>query len=148
VRRGELSLELKRVFLVPRARTYEFFFDPSPLAKWWGPRGFSIASIDFAPRVRATYRIEMQPPEGDAFHLTGRFRDVDVPSRLAFSFNWEPADPDDLETVAELSFQALDDSTEVALTQGVFKTEERRAVHHQGWTESFEKLGELISQQR
>jgi uncharacterized protein YndB with AHSA1/START domain len=127
---------------------YELFVDPVRLARWWGPRGFSVPSIDFAPRVGATYRIEMQPPEGDAFDLTGRFRDVDAPSRLAFSFNWEPADQDDLETLAELSFRALGNSTEVVLTQGVFKTDERLALHRQGWTESFEKLGELVSQRR
>jgi uncharacterized protein YndB with AHSA1/START domain len=127
---------------------YEFFVDPALFAKWWGPEGFSIASINFAPRVGATYRIEMQPPEGEAFDLSGRFRDVDAPSRLAFSFNYEPPDPDDLETMVELSFRALDDSTEVVMTHGVFKTDERWALHRQGWAESFEKLGELVSQQR
>ena len=90
----------------------------------------------------------MQPPQGDSFDLTGRFRHVDAPSRLAFSFNWKPADPDDLETVADLSLRALGDSTEVVLTQGVFKTDERRALHRQGWAESFEKLGELVVQRR
>jgi uncharacterized protein YndB with AHSA1/START domain len=127
---------------------YEFFVDPALFAKWWGPEGFSIASINFAPRVGATYRIEMQPPEGEAFDLSGRFRDVDAPSRLAFSFNYEHPDPDDLETMMELSFRALDDSTEVVMTHGVFKTDERWALHRQGWAESFEKLGELVSQQR
>ena len=125
---------------------YEFFTDPERLAKWWGPRGFSIPSLDFAPRVSATYRIEMQPPDGDSFHLKGRFHDVDPPSRLAFSFNWDPADPDDVETLAELSFRAIDDSTELVLTQGAFKTDERLALHRDGWAESFEKLDELVHQ--
>jgi uncharacterized protein YndB with AHSA1/START domain len=28
--------------------------------------------------------------------------------------------------------------------QGAFKTEARRALHRDGWTESFDKLGELV----
>ena len=71
-----------------------------------GPQGFSIPSIDFTPDVGATYRIEMQPPEGQAFALTGTFRRVD-PSHRAFSFEWQPADPDDQETLAQLSFGAM-----------------------------------------
>jgi uncharacterized protein YndB with AHSA1/START domain len=137
---------MTRTLRAPPERVYQFFADASLLAKWWGPRGFSIPSIDFAPRVGATYRIEMQPPEGEAFHLSGKFREVDPPSRLAFSFEWEPPDPDDQETVAQLSFQPVDDSTEIVFVQAPFKTEARRALHHDGWTESFDKLGELVAQ--
>jgi hypothetical protein len=33
----------------------------------------------------------------------------------------------------------------VNFTQGVFATMQRRALHEQGWTESFERLQELLS---
>jgi hypothetical protein len=39
----------------------------------------------------------------------------------------------------------MDGSTEVSFTQGVFATEARRALHEQGWTESLERLQELLS---
>jgi uncharacterized protein YndB with AHSA1/START domain len=58
---------------------------------------------------------------------------------------WEPPDPDDRETVVTLAFHKVDGSTEVDFTQGVFATEQRRALHEQGWTESFERLQELLS---
>jgi uncharacterized protein YndB with AHSA1/START domain len=148
VRPDRLSLEMTREFPARRARVFEFFADAARLTKWWGPSGFSIPSVDFTPRVGATYRIEMQPPEGEAFQLTGTFRELDAPSQLAFSFEWEPADPDDQETVAQLSFQVVDDSTKVHLVQGPFRTDARRALHRDGWTESFDKLGRLVAEQR
>jgi activator of Hsp90 ATPase-like protein len=58
---------------------------------------------------------------------------------------WEPPDPDDRETVVTLSFHDVDRSTQVGFTQGVFAIEERRALHEQGWRESFERLQELVS---
>ena len=139
-----LSLELTRLFPAPRTRVFEYFAGAALLAEWWGPRGFSIPRIDFVPRVGGTYRIEMQPPDGDAFQLTGTFREVDSPSRLAFTFEWEPADSDDVETVAQLAFEVTDDSTRVRLRQGPFKTDARRALHRDGWTESLDKLAELM----
>ena len=106
------------------------FTDPSELAKWWGPEGFTIPSLELPGSRRETAtRIEMQPPTGDPFHLTGEFREVDPPRRLAYTFVWEPPDPDDVETLVELSFRDLGDSTEVALAQGPFKTEARRGLH-------------------
>ena len=58
---------------------------------------------------------------------------------------WEPPAPDDVETVVVLSFSDLGESTEVAYTQGPFKTDARREFHRGGWTESFDKLERLIS---
>jgi uncharacterized protein YndB with AHSA1/START domain len=101
--------------------------------------------LEFDARVGESYRIEMQPPEGDPFYLTGEFGEVDPPARLAFTFIWEDPDPDDVETVARLSFRDLGESTEVALTQGPLKTEARRALHQDGWTDSFDKLERLCA---
>jgi len=140
------SLELTRLFPASRAFVFEFFADAAQLARWWGPRGFSIPTINFVPRVGETYRIEMQPPKGDAFELRGTFREVDIPSRLAFTFEWEPADPDDQETVARLALEASDGSTRLQLRQGPFKTEARCALHRDGWTESLDKFAELVAE--
>jgi uncharacterized protein YndB with AHSA1/START domain len=117
---------------------------PAELARWWGPDGFTIPSLEFSPRVGGSYRIEMQPPEGDPFYLTGEFREVDPPARLAYTFAWEEPDPDDVETLVELSLRDLGESTEVVLTQRAFKTEARRELHRQGWTDSFDKLEKLL----
>jgi uncharacterized protein YndB with AHSA1/START domain len=140
-----LWFEITRMFSTPRTRVFESFADATQLKRWWGPRGFSIPNIDYVPRVGARYRIRMQPPAGEAFDLTGIFRDVDAPSSLAFTFEWEPADPDDQETVAEVSFGVSDDGTEVHVRQGPFRTEARRQLHRDGWTESLEKLGEVLA---
>jgi len=49
---------------------------------------------------------------------------VDPPTRLAYSFVWE---------------------AQVALRQDPFKTDARRALHRDGWTDSFDKLERQIS---
>ncbi len=142
---GELAIEMRRVLPSEPSVVFAALSEPSELAKWFGPQGFTIPSLDFVPRVGETYRIEMQPPDGDPFYLTGQFREVDSPGRLAYTFVWEDPDPDDVETLVALSLRDLGGSTEVDFTQGAFKTEERRALHRDGWTDSFDKLERLIS---
>ena len=145
-RSGELTLEIERVVSAARSVVFGAFSAPDELARWWGPEGFTVPSLAFNPRVGDSYRIEMQPPKGDPFYLTGEFREVDPPARLAYTFIWEPPNPDDVETLVELSFRDLGESTEVLLAQGPFKTEPRRELHHNGWTESLDKLERLLSQ--
>jgi len=54
-------------------------------------------------------------------------------------------DPDDVETLAALAFRDVGQATEVSLTQGPFKTEARRLLHRNGWSDSFDKLERLMS---
>jgi uncharacterized protein YndB with AHSA1/START domain len=145
VQPDELALRMKRVVWAPASAVFRACTEPEELAKWWGPRGFTTPAIEIDLRVGGRYRFAMQPPEGDLFHLTGEFREVDPPSSLVYTFVWEPPDPNDRETVVTLLFRDVDGSTEVDFTQGMFTTEERRALHEQGWTESFERLQELVS---
>ena len=120
----ELTLELRRGLPAAPSTVFAAFTDADELAKWWGPNGFTTPSLEFDPRVGESYRIEMMPPEGDRFYLTGEFREVDPPVRLGFTFVWEQPDPDDLETQVDLRFRDLGKSTEVTMTQRPFKTED------------------------
>jgi uncharacterized protein YndB with AHSA1/START domain len=146
-RSDDLTLELKRIVVAAPSVVFAAFSDGRELARWWGPKGFTTPSIEFDPRVGGIYRIEMQPPAGERFYLTGVFLEVDPPARLAYTFVWEEPDPDDVENRVDLSFWDLGDSTEVVLMQGPFKTPERRSLHCDGWTEAFDKLERLVSPQ-
>jgi uncharacterized protein YndB with AHSA1/START domain len=119
--------------------------EPDELARWWGPHGFTTSTVEFDARVGGGYRFAMQPPEGEPFHLAGEFREVDAPARLAYTFNWEPPDPDDQETLATLVLEDRGESTELELTMRTFATEERKALHEGGWTESLERLEALLT---
>lgn len=56
-----------------------------------------------APRTRV---------DGDLFYLSGEFREVNSPARLAYTFRWDPLDPDDRETVVTLALKDLGEATE------------------------------------
>jgi uncharacterized protein YndB with AHSA1/START domain len=141
----EHVLELRRVLPARRPVVFAAFRDTTQLAQWWGPAGFTVPSVDWSTITGEAYRIDMQPPEGDSFFLHGVFRTVHPPARLSFTFAWEPPDPDDVETLADVSFEDRGETTEVSLWQGEFRTEERLALHRDGWSESFDKLERLLS---
>jgi uncharacterized protein YndB with AHSA1/START domain len=141
-----LVLRLKLILPARRSVVYGALGDPGELAKWWGPRGFTAPSVEFDPRVGGSFRIAMQPPDGDLFYLSGEFREVDPPARLSYTFRWDPPDPSDRQTVVTLSLQDRGEQSEVLLTQGEFATEERLALHEEGWIESFARLEQVLGE--
>jgi uncharacterized protein YndB with AHSA1/START domain len=142
-----LVLRLKRILPAPRPAVYRAMSDPGELAKWWGPRGFTSPSVEFDPRVGGSYRIAMQPPDGDLFYLSGEFREVDPPAGLAYTFRWDPPSPDDRQTVVTLSLRDRGERTEVLLIQRGFATDERLALHEGGWSDSFGRLEQMLRPQ-
>jgi uncharacterized protein YndB with AHSA1/START domain len=87
----------------------------------------------------------MQPPEGDLFYLSGEFRAVEAPARLVYTFRWEDPDPEDRETLVTMSLRDVNDMTELDLVHEGFATERRRALHDGGWTDSLDRLEQLLS---
>lgn len=144
---GGLLLQLNCSLDAPGDRIFSMLTEPVELAKWWGPRGFTTPEIELDLRVGGAFRFSMKPPDGALFHLSGEFLEIRRPSRLVYTFAWEEPTPDDRDTVVTLSLEALGDATdatEVSLSQGLFATEERLALHRSGWTDGFERLREVV----
>jgi uncharacterized protein YndB with AHSA1/START domain len=110
-----------------------------------GARGIHLSEVIFDVRVGGAYRIAMQPPEGELFHLVGEYVEVSPPSRLAYTFRWEPPDPDDQETLARLTLRERGGATEIELTHGPFATEARRDLHEAGWSDTLARLARHLT---
>lgn len=140
-----LRLHLEKVLPAAPRRVFDACVQPSRLAEWWGPAGFSAPEITLDVRRGGAYRITMQPPDGGAFHLRGEFRRVDPPRHLEYTFEWEEPDPDDRQTVVELSFLDHPDGTKLVLDHGPFATEARHALHEAGWSDALERLEQTLA---
>jgi uncharacterized protein YndB with AHSA1/START domain len=144
-REGGFVLEQARVFEAPAEQIFGLFTQPTELARWWGPHGFTTPEIHIDVRVGGSLRLTMQPPDGEPFHLSGEFLEIESPSRLTFTFRWDEPVPDDRETVVALTLDSRGARTTVlTLTQGEFATEERLELHRSGWADSFEKLDAIL----
>jgi uncharacterized protein YndB with AHSA1/START domain len=138
-------LQLQRMLGMPPERVFAAFVDAEQLRHWWGPAGFTVPRLQFDAVEGADYRITMQSPDGDVFHIRGAFRTVDSPRRLIYTFIYEEPDPDDQETLVTLTFEPTGPGTRVILDQGPFKTLARLELHRAGWTDTFERLEQSLA---
>jgi uncharacterized protein YndB with AHSA1/START domain len=144
--RSELDAAPREDLEASPERVFGACVDVDELARWWGPAGFTTLAVEIDARKGGRYRITMQPPSGDAFHLRGAFRAVDPPHHLAYTFEWEEPDVDDQETLVTLTFaEAANGGTRLVLDQGQFRTEARYELHRDGWIETLARLEDALA---
>jgi len=73
-----------RVFDAPRERVFRAFSDPSRLAAWWGPDGFTNTIDEFDLRLGGIWRVTMHGPNGVDYHNESVFLEVDAPRRIVY----------------------------------------------------------------
>jgi len=143
---GERELVIKRVFAAPRELVFKAWTDPEQLKQWSAPRGFTIPVSEGELRPGGKWRASMRKPDGTDLWLGGVYREIVEPERLVFTHAWdtEQGQPGH-ETVVTVTFVERDGKTEMTFKQSGFKSVESRDGHEGGWTESFDRLEELVS---
>jgi uncharacterized protein YndB with AHSA1/START domain len=73
-----------RSFDAPRERVFEAFCDPSLLARWWGPKGFTNTIHELDVRRGGNWRSVLHAPDGRDFANQSVFVEVVRPERIVF----------------------------------------------------------------
>ncbi|MGV3772963.1 MAG: SRPBCC domain-containing protein [Verrucomicrobiales bacterium] len=77
-----LQITSVRVFAVPREKLFGMFTNPSLLARWWGPKGFSNTFHEFDFRPGGKWRFVMHAPNGAEYPIDNRFMEVVEPEKI------------------------------------------------------------------
>jgi uncharacterized protein YndB with AHSA1/START domain len=140
-----------RVLDAPRQLVWNAWTQPAQLARWWGPRGFTIPldtiSIDLRPggRLRATM---VADADGTRYPVDMVFREVVAPQRLVLAWGdpQRPVPPEGA-GVATVTFTELGGKTEVVFHQASSNTNEGHANAEAGWDQALERLAEYLAKE-
>ena len=141
----EWTLQLETALPSTPERVFAAFLDPVGIAEWFGPAGYRASSVEIDARDGGRYRITMQPPEGDVFHIGGQFHEIEPPHCLVYSFVYEEPGADDRETVVTVTFEPDGEGTRLVLDQRTFETEDRLELHRAGWADTLERLAQALA---
>jgi uncharacterized protein YndB with AHSA1/START domain len=81
---SEREVVSTRTFDAPRERVFEAFRDPSRLARWWGPKGFTSTIHELDMRPGGAWRFSMRGPDGVLYPNESVFLEVVEPERIVF----------------------------------------------------------------
>jgi glutathione S-transferase len=138
------SLEVSRWFDVAPETLFDAWLDES-WGEWLAPRAVFCTSSIVNPRVGGRYSVIMRMPDGRDVIISGTYREIARPSRLAFTW---AADFHPGGTLITITFRPKNGGTELILKQEGFISEELRDRHRQGWSGmngSFDKLARFLA---
>jgi uncharacterized protein YndB with AHSA1/START domain len=76
-----------RVFDAPRALVFEAWSRPEHLARWWGPRGFTITTHEHDFRPGGVWRLTMHGPDGTDYANRHVFEEIVPNERIVHRHN-------------------------------------------------------------
>ncbi len=75
---------ISRVLNAPRHLVFQAWTEAEHLARWWGPKDFSIKLIHLDLRPGGLFRYSMTPPDGEEMWGKFMYREIVVPERIVF----------------------------------------------------------------
>ena len=140
----ETTLQIKRTFLAARDKVFRAWTDPTELARWFAPSAdYSTVVPELDLRVGGAYRLEMHHKDGNVHRVSGTYREIKPPEKLAFTWRWEQ-EPNAQESLVTVEFHDRGDSTEIVLTHEQLPNSEQRDKHSQGWNGCLEQLSKFL----
>jgi len=151
------DLTVTRIFDAPRELIWKAWTNPRLLMRWWGPKHFTapVSKIDL--RVGGRYLHCMRSPAGKNYWSTGAYREIVPLERLALtdSFadekgnvvpaaHYEMAGDWPLELLVTITLEERGGKTTLMLRHEGIPTEDMRDLTYAGWSESFDKLAEIL----
>jgi uncharacterized protein YndB with AHSA1/START domain len=138
------TLRLSRTFAASPERVFRAWTEPEALRRWLSPGTHETAGAEVDLRVGGTYRVAMRRlADGVTKYVTGTYREIRAPERLAFTWRWED-EPSDGETLVTVELRDLGGATEMVLTHERFASEASRDGHAGGWAGCLDKLATAL----
>jgi uncharacterized protein YndB with AHSA1/START domain len=143
---SETTLRLERLIAAPPETLFALWTEPAQLMRWWAPDGYqtSVDALDAQPGGR--WRTTLHRAGSPALALSGVYRIVEPPTRLAFSWAWEDASAvRGHETDVMVTFEAVPGGTRLVLLQARFESLQARDGHDNGWSGCFDRLTMIVA---
>jgi uncharacterized protein YndB with AHSA1/START domain len=141
---NETTLRLERLIPAPPELLFALWTEPAELVRWWAPEGYeaSVHALDTRPGGR--WRTVLRRSDSSARAMSGVYRIVEPPHRLAFTWAWEDeSGVRGHETEVTVNFEAAPGGTRLVLLQQRFESRQARDRHDAGWSSSFERLAQI-----
>jgi uncharacterized protein YndB with AHSA1/START domain len=139
------ALVLERVFDAPPEIVFAAWSDPAHVKAWWHPAGYTTPVFEMDFRVGGSFRYCIRKDGRDGW-ARGTYREIEAPSRIAFTFQWQSGDAgQDAETLVTVTFEPRGERTLLTFRQEPFDSDARRHSHGQGWAQVLESFATFVA---
>jgi uncharacterized protein YndB with AHSA1/START domain len=148
---SDREIKITRFFDAPRELVFRAWSDPAQLCKWWGPRGFTIATKSMDVRTGGAWVFDMRGPDGTIYPNRIVYTEIVPERKVAYEHTGEGETADAIFT-AEISFEDEGRGTRVTMhsifpSAAACNTVVEKYGAIEGGIETLERLADIVSQQ-
>jgi uncharacterized protein YndB with AHSA1/START domain len=138
-----MNLVVSRIIDASAERLFKAWTEPEQLRQWWGPESVICIEAEVDLRVGGRYQLGNQFADGTVVWISGKFKVVEAPHTLAYTWR---IGTDPAEELVTVSFRATnDEQTEVTVVHERIPDKGTRDRHEQGWFGCLEKLSSFLT---
>lgn len=78
------EIRIIRIYDAPVEAVWDAWTDPEQVAKWWGPRGFTLTTHSKDLRVGGHWHYTMHGPDGTDYVNTTKYFEVEPQKKLVY----------------------------------------------------------------
>jgi uncharacterized protein YndB with AHSA1/START domain len=108
------------------------------LARWWGPKGFTLPLCEIDFRTGGAFRMVMRGPDGEDGPIHGNYVEIIPNERIVFSAVIENAPG--VEVLTTVTFVEEGGKTRLTVRQSIPAQAEAARGQTEGWNDTLERL--------
>jgi len=144
------ELYLTRIYDAPVKTVWEAWTDVNQVAKWWGPRGFTLTTHSKDLRVGGHWNYTMHGPDGVNYPNNTVYYEVEKYKRLVYDHGGNADQPPMFRVTVEFS-EIKGNKTKMEMTMG-FKTAEiaketKKFIKQANGDSTWDRLAEYLDQE-
>lgn len=140
---ADRSMVVTRVFDAPVKLVFDAWSRPEMLARWWGPKHFTLPVCEVDFRVGGSYRMAMQDPGGTQYPFHGKYLEIVPNERIVF--NAVIAEMPGNDVVTTVTFVEENGKTRMTVRQDIPAMAQAARGQREGWSGSLEKLAVALA---
>jgi uncharacterized protein YndB with AHSA1/START domain len=141
------ELHLTRIYDAPVKMVWEAWTDPKQVAKWWGPRGFTLTTHSSDVKTGGTWSYTMHGPDGTDFHNKTKYLEVEKYSRLVYDHGGNDDRPALFRVT--VNFSEVAGKTEMKMTMALETAEAakelKKFIKNAGGDSTWDRLAEYLA---
>lgn len=145
------ELYIERIYDAPVKVVWDAWTDPKQVAKWWGPRGFSITTHSKDLRVGGHWSYTMHGPDGTKWENKTIYFEVENCAKLVYDHGGNDDRPP-LFRVTVLFSEVKGNKTRMEMTMALptaeAAAETKKFVKQAGGNSTWDRLGEYLEKEQ
>jgi uncharacterized protein YndB with AHSA1/START domain len=146
---GSSEITITRLYDAPVKLVWEAWTDPSQVAQWWGPRGFTLTTHSKDVKPGGTWVYTMHGPDGTDYPNITHYFEVEPEKRLVYDHGATSNTPP-LFRVTVL-FADVNGKTKMDMTMTLpspeAADETRKLIRNAGGNSTWDRLAEFLEQE-